>query len=153
MEIPDQVNSIISSKRFVDAPFNATPVAPLWTYSREFAERVVHHIIAGKSLSKISKLDGYPSYETICYWRANNVDFDNAIKKAKQCRAEIYRDLIEDSIIEDLELAPEQIAAAKLKYDKLKYLASVDDPTTFGKQSAGGGDTNVQVIIDTGINR
>jgi hypothetical protein len=140
------------SSSVVEPPNYAQPPVIFWKYSRAFAERVCDYLMNGKSLTKICKLQGMPSYSTICYWRANNVDFDNMLKKAKQFRAEQFRDLIEDSLAEAID--KDDIPAAKLAFDKLKYLASVDDPDTFGKKTNnGGGDTNIQVVIDTGIRR
>ena len=136
----------------VEPPDYCLPTHHLWKYSKSYAERVCDYLLNGKSLTKICKIKGMPSYSTLCYWRSNNVDFDNMIKKSKQYRAEQFRDRIEEEIDEHLE--KDEVAQAKLKFDKLKYLAAVDDQETYGKSTGNSsGDNNIQVVINTGINR
>ena len=72
---------------------------------------------------------------------------------AKRMRAEMFHDKIVSSL--DDVLDKEEVAAESLKWNKLKHLASVNDPETFGTRQKLVGDAKqpLQIIVDTGIRR
>ena len=78
--------------------------------------------------------------------------FDEAVKKARAIRAETYHDRIAESIAEDEGLDWKEVPRAKMTFDKLKWLAAVNDPKTFAASKSEKTAVSAgQVIIDTGI--
>jgi len=127
----------------------------VWEYSRAFAEVICQKIAEGFTLQKLCSLDGFPPAGTLARWRAEQEDFDAALKQARKMRAELYHDMIEDDVSQDHDADKDEIASRKLKMDRLKWLAAVNDPETFGNKTKISGDTSapLQIIVSTGINR
>lgn len=121
-------------------------------YDEHLAKVIVSAITEGHTLSAISKQKNMPSAGTIGRWRVENPEFDDAIIKARKIRAETYHDRIADSIAEDESLDWKEVPRAKMSFEKLKWLAAVNDPKTFAaSKSEKSAISAGQVIIDTGI--
>jgi len=130
------------------------PILHLHHRSMPYDEHIASHIIAaiteGHSITSICKNDKMPSAGTIGRWRVENPEFDEAVKKARAIRAECYHDKIVESTDEVYDW--KEIPAAKLHFDKLKWLAAVNDPKTFAASKSEKSAVSAgQVIIDTGI--
>ena len=125
-----------------------------WHYNQVHGDMICELISRGKRMSQVCDMAGMPSASIINRWAVQNEDFDDALKAAKRTRAEYFGDLIAKDVEEnpiDRDLVPGE----KLKFDKLKYLASVDDPDKYGNRTKISGDKDqpLQVIFDTGIVR
>jgi len=128
-----------------------TLVRRIWKYTPKWGELICELIAEGNSLVKICKMSGMPTYSAIARWRSQDNDFGAAYDKARVMRAEIMHDTIMDEVDELLD--KDDVPAAKLKFDKLKYLAGVNDPDRFGNKLKHSGDEKqpIKFVIDTGI--
>jgi hypothetical protein len=122
-------------------------------YTDHLADTICELLASGESITSICKMKGFPSYAQLARWRSHYAAFGEAFDKARAMRAEIMHDRILDEL--DDSLSPEDVSVAKLKFDKLKYLASVNDPDRFGNRVKHSGDKDqpLQFVIDTGIRR
>jgi hypothetical protein len=122
-------------------------------YSEHMAQTICELIAGGASISAICAMDGFPSYSQLARWRVRYPDFGREYDVARSMRAEVMHDRILETIGESIDA--DDVAVAKLEFDKLKYLASVNDPDRFGNRVKHSGDKDqpLQFIIDTGIRR
>lgn len=119
-------------------------------YDEDMASSVICGITEGHTIKSLCSQPNMPSAGTIGRWRVENIDFDDACRRARAIRAECYHDKIADTAEEELDW--KEVPAAKLKFDKLKWLAAVNDPRTFAASKGEKTNTTAQnVIIDTGI--
>lgn len=156
-------NVISSSPRFEDGLIPGKQMDPsfikgnsrYWHYNEIYRDLIANHIAAGKTITEICKLPGFPSSSILARWRAQHEDFNEAILAARKMRAEHYADKIAESLEETKELDKEQVPAEKLYYDKLKWLAEKNNPAEYGSKvvHAGDSDNPLQLIVDTGIDR
>ena len=125
-------------------------------YNEVYGHLIVEKIIEGESLAKICALPGMPSIATLAKWRARHADFDHAIDKAFELRAERAHDKIMDSVEDEGILSKEMVAGAQHKFNKLKWLAAVGNPDRYGQKTTVRGDKKAPLavyMIDTGIRR
>lgn len=71
-------------------------------------------------------------------------DFKEQVEQAKKARADIFYEKIVDSVDEDIEKA--EVPAAKLRFEKLKYAAAVDNPDKYGEKSKHSIDINMNIF-------
>ena len=100
-------------------------------------------------------MPGMPAYAIMARWRAENPDFDAAISLAMTMRADHYADLIAADIEDVKNLSKDEVPGAKLRFDKLKWLAAVGNPDRYGQKTKINAEIeqSVTIIFDTGINR
>lgn len=127
----------------------------IWKYSRAFGDIICQKIAEGNTLSEICNMQGFPALSTLARWRAENDDFEEALKVARRMRAEKYHDEIANDVVDDNGAEKDEIPARKLKMDRLKWLASVNDPETYGNKTKISGDSSapLQIVVSTGIDR
>jgi len=136
---------------------NMSPVyikgsSKFWHYNETYRDIICQKVSEGMSLSRISKLPGFPSTSIIAKWRIENQEFEEAYRAACRARAESYADRIADSLDETRELTKDEIPAEKLYTDKLKWLAEKNDPSRYGsKKTEGEGPASVSMVIQTGV--
>lgn len=124
----------------------------IWPYSRTLADQIIIEIVEGKTLKDISKLKGFPPLHTLYYWMRQYPEFEEAVDWAKKRRAEHYH----DKVIEVAERTKKksEVNVNKLKISAYKWAAQVGSPQDYGAQeSRNNGATQINVQIDTGINR
>lgn len=111
-------------------------------------------IVLGKSITEICTMDGFPSYTTYCRWRREHAWIDKAVEKAKQDRADYYRDKVMDEA-ERAHSTKDPINATNAKIDAYKWAASVDNPGVYSPKAKIEATMNVptQINIITGIDR
>ena len=92
---------------------------------------------------------------TLIQWVIRYPEFDDAMKNAKRMRADSYRTMIHRSVKDQIKnpLGKDEVPGDKLIFDKLKWLASVDDPDKYGTKIKHDGNLTapVQILVDTGI--
>ncbi len=133
----------------------SSTVRTAWKFSPVTADVICQKIATGMTLSAICRMDGFPGMGIIARWRAEEEMFDEALGYAESARAERYVDKIVDSVDDTRGMDKDELPAEKLYFDKLKYLAKVNDRKKYGerdqKVTAGGG--NVTIQLHTGIDR
>ena len=121
-----------------------------YKYNQAVADVIIQKMIEGMSLASICKLDGMPTYSIVVLWRKQHEEFDKMIKDMRKYRAEVFRDLIADSMADIPE--KEEVPALKLQFEKAKWLAKVDDPDTYSDKSQQGTEqAPVKIVIETGV--
>lgn len=122
----------------------------------EFSPLVVHlicqRVAEGESLTKICKDPSMPKYTTLASWRRAHPWIDEMLLKAREDRAEHYRDLALDEALSatDKNDAPAQA----LKVETYKWLAGVDNTRYSPKAKMDVSVTTPTVIqVITGIER
>jgi hypothetical protein len=71
-------------------------------------------------------------------------EFDEAVLEAKKQRADVFYEKIVDSV--DTVLEKDEVPAAKLRIDTLKYLASVDNPDKYSEKVKHQHDVNINIF-------
>ena len=128
-------------------------------YTQGFGEVICALIAKGETFTSIVELPGMPKAHVLARWRAQETEFNDALVYAKKMRAEHFHDMIVKDLTSDdtdeNKLDKDEIAARKLKMDRLKWLSSVNDPDTYGTKTKVSGDSSapLQIIVSTGINR
>ena len=127
---------------------------PTWRYSEAYADVILDLIVQGKTITKITNMEGMPTYQSILKWKATVPAFKERLLEARRSRAELWH----DEIVRDKDVIPDTPAEAqheKLKFEKLKYLAEKNNPEEFGQKQIHAGDRNnpIRLIVDTGIKR
>ena len=120
-----------------------------WVYCPSVVDNIVQTMIEeGLSLSKVCAKDKFPSLAVLARWRATFPKVDIEISMARKMVAQQFH----DQIIEELE---DNELPDKLKFEKLKYLASVNDPDRYSTRTKVSGDKDapVQIVVSTGIVR
>ncbi len=146
-----------------------SPPRTVWKYTEGYGHVICEMIAGGKTFKAICELSGMPTIGVLAMWRASEDDFRNAIQIAKKMRAEHFHDMIVEDLraeaeakegdpnvsIDENKISKDQVQARKLKMDRLKWLASVNDPDTFGNKTKVSGDAEapLQLIVSTGITR
>lgn len=127
---------------------------PSMRFSQAYADVICGMLEEGETITAICNKQGMPSIGSFNKWRAENPNFKERVLLARRCRAELFTDQIIDGIGE-VNNTPAEVADSKLKFEKLKHLAAVNDPDTYGNKVQHGGDKNNPIIIkvDTGIRR
>jgi len=125
----------------------------VWPYSEVLAAQICRHVTEGLSLREIGDVQGFPPSHVIYNWARKYESFKKELEHAKADRAEYYHDKALDiaMMTEDKDDVP----AAKLKVDTLKWAAQAADPQRFSGKPDNKSDTNkpVQITINTGIKR
>lgn len=124
------------------------PPGEVVAFTPELAVRIIDAHIQGQTLRKIAEdLPGMPDYRTLLRWSKEVQAFREALYGLRDVRAFHY----EQMCIEAAEAAQGK-DADRLKVETYRWAAEVNDPTRYGpKRASGGGDGNVQVIINTGF--
>lgn len=63
---------------------------------------------------------------------AEDPQFREDIEEAKKHRAELWISRVIDSVDSEVEIPASQVPAARLEFEKLKFLAGVDNPDKYG---------------------
>jgi len=106
---------------------------------------------------------------TFVQWMIRYPQFENAVVEARKQRADSFRSIIHDRLYidevdEEGEKTGKKVIAAhhkdhvpgeKLIFEKLKWLAEMDNPEKYGAKvkHEGGNIMPVQIVVDTGIKK
>ena len=94
---------------------------------------------------------------TFVQWMITFPQFENAVIEARKQRADSYRSIIQRRMCDDsgniVAIDKEDVPGEKLIFEKLKWLAEVDNPEKFGTRVKHEGNMTmpVQIVVDTGI--
>jgi hypothetical protein len=73
-----------------------------------------------------------------------DADFKEQVEQAKRARADIFYEKIVDSVDEVLD--KQEVPGAKLRFEKLKYAAAMDNPERYGEKSKHQIDINMNIF-------
>ena len=73
-----------------------------------------------------------------------DAEFKENVAEAKKARADVFYEKIVDSVDDVLE--KEEVAAAKLRLDTLKYLAAMDNPDKYSEKVKHSMDVNINIF-------
>jgi hypothetical protein len=122
----------------------------VWPYSKVTCDNICMEISEGATLSEVSLMEGFPSRKVIFNWLREYPEFRQAMKIARELRAEHFH----DKIVGVAKNAKEKTAKRdRLQLDAYKWVAGVNDPGTFGNQTKIVGDANapLKLIVETGV--
>lgn len=71
-------------------------------------------------------------------------EFKESVAEAKRARADVFYEKIVDSV--DTPLEKEEVPAAKLRIDTLKYLAAIDNPDKYSEKVKHQHDVNINIF-------
>ena len=96
-------------------------------YTQELADEICRRLLAGNSLSKVSRDDDMPNRDTIHTWLATHTEFsDNYVRACKIRRENRFDDL------EEVVDTTEDVQRARLKVDVIKWQLSKEEPKKYG---------------------
>lgn len=120
-------------------------VVPYETHTgREFCTLVREGATFAEACAKLKV-----KYSQISYWRQRYPDFDEAVKLAREERAEFYHDKVVETAEETH--CKDDVPVAKVKIDAYKWAAEKGDPNRFGNKNNITGAGGVTIIVDTGV--
>jgi len=106
---------------------------------------------------------------TFVQWIVKYPQFDNAVKEARRQRADSFRSIIHERMytdeVDDIGMSTgkkvirtlykDEVPGEKLIFEKLKWLAEMDNPEKYGAKvkHEGGNVMPVQIVVDTGIRK
>ena len=127
-----------------------------WFYNPALGGAIASEVAGGSALSTLSKKHEWaPPYAVIARWLVTIPEFKSMIDQAVKDRALVH---LEDVLTtaadtyDRMKNSEDEIAAAKLKVEALKFMSEKGDPDRYGK-GKGSVEANVQIVIDTGIRR
>ncbi len=94
---------------------------------------------------------------TLIKWMIAYPEFESAMKTAKEMRADTYKSKIVESLYDKegklVKLDKDEVPGEKLNFEKLKWLAEIDNPDKYGSKIKHEGNVTmpVQIVVDTGI--
>lgn len=127
--------------------------APYMRWSGELQEQILDAVAGGLTLHRVSKLPGMPSYMTILRWAKERTDFREALLAVRTVRALHMEDQALELVERTDGMDPKDVAAARLKFDILRWGTEVNDPEVFGKRTTVQGSVGHQItfIMQTGV--
>lgn len=124
-----------------------------YKYSQDFCDLVCQLLREGMTLTAICKMEGFPSYSTVCRWKKQNQEFNELLEEAKKDRAEVFMDkiiTIADNSM-DGKIDKDGVTAMRLATDGFEKAASAGDPATYGKAKDQQVRIENLIMINTGI--
>jgi hypothetical protein len=110
-------------------------------YTPATAQLVCEMIADGFTMTEIAKREGMPSRQALTHWAATVPAFAVALARAREGQASAIAERGFSEAWRD-DLAPQDIARARLRFDAARWLASVIDPARYGSRA----DLSVTVI-------
>lgn len=123
----------------------------VWPYSKVIAAQICQKLTEGNSLTKIGAMTGFPPTYIIYYWARQHKEFKLDMSVARKDRAEYYADQALDIALSTEE--KDDVPAAKLQVDTLKWAAQAGSPDDFAGKPQGNVDGPTTVVIVTGVPR
>lgn len=175
----DESGRVITAQKTLDAPFDSKSpngfierVRPNgetywtqegvdeavsnWTYSPMVAGAIASEIASGGLITTLHKKHSWcPPYAILSRWMTMYPEFKEAIDAATEHRATVHFEeimTVADEAYREARGTDDQVAAAKMKIDAMKFLSEKGDKRKYGREKSEG-DTNVQIVISTGITR
>jgi hypothetical protein len=107
-------------------------IIPKNTYSPMKADIICNLVREGVTLANICKRKDMPSSTLVYHWLATRADFKHKYMEARKQRAEVFHDKALEVALTPM--MKDEVPAAKLAVDTLKWAAEKNDPDRFGKK-------------------
>jgi hypothetical protein len=114
------------AKREAGHPVYSTRLYP---FDPVIGEMICNAIEEGERLCSMDRRHSFPPYREICRWRAENPAFNRRVIEAMRFRAEFFADKVVE--IADNLKSGDDVAAARLMFDSLKWAACNADPERY----------------------
>ena len=120
-------------------------------YSEELALQICDEYLTGKTLAEIGRTPGFPPAKQIYRWLQTLDTFREKIERTRASRGIVLEDKILEGI--DTPIGKDDVGSERLRFDRLRWLAEVNDPARYGKKVTHAGDSSkpIQFIINTGF--
>lgn len=105
----------------------------------EFLELISNGLLENEALEIVKMPKA-----TFIQLQLKDVDFKEALERAKKERADHWFSDIAKSVRKDID--KDQVAAEKLKFEQRKYLAAIDNPDKYAEKSKKEIDVNVNIF-------
>lgn len=155
VEIADDDGNKVLVHRSINDPASLE-LGKKYTFSKFVGDIICQRIAEGQVLKDICAMPGMPSISIIYRWQRENQEFAAAIQEAREVRAESFADEIYKLAQQASEgIEKDFVPGMKLATDAYKWLAEKNGKKSYGasKNAEGGGETNVQIVVNTGIVR
>lgn len=121
------------------------------SFSLEIVDVICDGIREGQSLRTILGAPNMPSIGKVYAWLSVFPEFNARYKEAKKQRADVYFDSALSIALEPR--SKDDVPAAKLAVDTLKWAAEKSNPEVYGKVEDKGnkGGNNINIILKTGV--
>ncbi len=122
----------------------------VWPYSERTSQIFVQMICEGLSMTDACKIEGMPPLTTLTHWLTTNQEFKKRYREAKTMRAELRADMAMQIAADSKDY---KIHEDRLKFDALKWGASVDNPDDYGNRTKLTGDATqpLALYVSTGV--
>jgi hypothetical protein len=129
------------------------------TYTEEMANRICVWLAAGKSLRSFCLQEGTPWATTVGDWRRANPAFDAKYARARDEGIDRIAELAHDEAAAAVDLPPEKVAGAKLRFDGHRWYAAKLAPGRYGDKiqaevsGPGGGPLQLDVLLHAQLSK
>jgi hypothetical protein len=122
----------------------------VWPVSKMMDEQILAKVCEGLTIKEIGRLPGFPPDTTMYNWLLKRADFKLDYDKARKIRGEAMAD---EALHQAMQADEDNHSAQRLKFDALKWGASVNAPATFGTKVAHSSEGNgpIGFIVVTGV--
>lgn len=104
-------------------------------YTKELGDELCSLIAAGSNFNRITKLDQYPSHETLYRWLRIHSEFRDNYNMAIKERGHTRFDKLDD-VIKDMREKAIDPAMARVELDAIKWQCGREDPKKYGDRTA-----------------
>lgn len=108
-----------------------------FNFRQDIADEICQFLTVGRSIRQICQDTAMPTQETVYLWLRNNEEFAQNYARAKDWYADAVFDKCQQ-IAEDAK-TPDEIAAARLQIDTLKWALGRMKPKKYGDKLQVGG--------------
>jgi hypothetical protein len=115
----------------------------------EVQGEIIRRMCEGESLRAICRTEGYPAPSTVILWTNNDPAFAEQYARARDERADVYFDRIDD--VSDAAASAEtavEVAGLRLKADNIKWQLARMAPKKYGDKLELGGGLDINNRIE-----
>jgi hypothetical protein len=115
----------------------------------EVQGEIIRRMCEGESLRSVCRTEGYPAPSTVILWTNNDPAFAEQYARARDERADVYFDRIDD--VSDAAASAEtavEVAGLRLKADNIKWQLARMAPKKYGDKLELGGGLDINNRIE-----
>lgn len=122
-----------------------------WPFSEQVAKAILRNVQEGKTLTQLSRMEGFPPLHIMYHWRRKYKEFREELERAREDSADTFN----DKIIEFVEKvnSDKDVQVARLKTELLQWAAKQANKERYGQKKASEKQeqSNIQIFIETGV--
>lgn len=100
-------------------------------YTPDYGDMICKVISEGSNFNRLSKLDEYPSLDTLFRWLRTIPEFSDNYAKAIKERAHYRFDMI-DEVVEEMRTKKIDVQIARVQIDTIKWQTGKEDQKKYG---------------------